>query len=63
VYLPAANRFGVIKIQIISAQVKGIFEGKEVETELATFFVPIPFLNEAPYNSGSAHDLEVVLNE
>lgn len=62
-YLPVANRFSRIKIEVISAQVKGIFEGKDVETELATFFIPVPFLSQEPYKSSTTHDLEIALNE
>ena len=34
-----------------------------MESVLAYFDIPIPFLNQEPYKSNNCHDLEVALNE
>ena len=41
-YVPITNRFGQVKIEVVSSNVKGLFASKTVETVLLAFSIPVP---------------------
>jgi hypothetical protein len=44
--MPVWNRFGIIKIEVISIQLKGLLRGNTVEEILFQLTIPIPKLRE-----------------
>lgn len=41
-YVPITSRFGQIKLEVVSSNVKGLFASKTVETVLLSFNIPVP---------------------
>ena len=57
-YVPITNRFGQIKIEVVSSNVKGLFASKTVETILLSVSIPIPQLKKEPLNNKAPFNLK-----
>ena len=49
IFVPVTNRFGHLKLEIVSSTVKGLFKGREVEQTLFTCIFPVPKLRERKF--------------
>ena len=56
-YVPITSRFGKIKIEVVSSNVKGLFTSKTIETILLSFSIPVPQLKKEPFNNGAPFPL------
>jgi hypothetical protein len=56
-YVPITSRFGQIKLEIVSSNVKGLFASKTVETVLLSFSIPVPQLKKEPFNKKAPYSL------
>ena len=56
-YVPITNRFGQIKLEVVSSNIKGLFASKTVETVLLSFSIPVPQLKKEPFNTKAPFNL------
>ena len=57
-YVPITSRFGRIKLEVVSSNVKGLFASKTVEHVLLSFSIPVPQLKKEPFNSNAPFSLD-----
>jgi len=56
-YVPITSRFGQIKLEVVSSNVKGLFAVKTVEHVLLSFSIPVPQLKKEPFNKNTPFSL------